>query len=246
MRYLITTLCLLVAHCNLTGQDTAAKLRITPLTGDFYIYETFSEYKGSRIPANGMYIVTKAGVVLFDSPWDTTQFQPLLDSIQQRHHSPVVMCFATHFHSDRTAGLEYYRKLGITTFTTTQTDELSKTRRMKRAEFLLKKDSVFTVGAYSFETFYPGPGHAPDNIVVWFPQQKILYGGCLVKSAEDEDLGNLGDADVKKYASSIQKVIGHCPNPAYVIPGHGDWADKRSLQHTLKMAVELGEKRGER
>ncbi len=242
MRYLLTTLCLLVAFTNLIAQDRATKLRITHLTGDFYIYETYNEYKGTLIPANGMYLVTAAGVALFDSPWDTTQFQPLLDSIQQRHHSTVVMCFATHFHTDRTAGLEYYRKLGIKTFTATQTDELSKLRGMKRAQFLLQKDSAFTLGGYSFETYYPGPGHAPDNIVLWFPQQKILYGGCLVKSTEDNDLGNLGDADVNKYASSVKKVIQKCTSPAYVIPGHGDWTDKRSLKHTLEMAKKLGKK----
>ncbi len=242
MRCLLTSICLFVMAAHVCAQESVPKLRITHLKGDFYIYETYNEYKGNRIPASGMYLVTKAGVVLFDSPWDTTQFQPLLDSIQQRHHSPVTMCFATHFHSDRTAGLEYYRKLGIKTFTTIQTDEFSQARGMKRAEFLLKKDSVFMVGGYSFETFYPGPGHAPDNIVLWFPQQKILYGGCLVKSTEDEDLGNLGDADVKKYASSIEKVIRHCPNPAYVIPGHGDWTDKRSLQHTLRMARNIKRK----
>ena len=54
----------------------------TTLTGDFYIYTTYNTYQGNRIPANGMYLVTGAGVVLFDTPWDNTQFQPLLDSIQ--------------------------------------------------------------------------------------------------------------------------------------------------------------------
>ncbi len=236
MRYLVTTFCLFFVFSKVVAQDARAKLRITHLVGDFYIYETDNLYKGSRTPANGMYLVTTNGVMLFDSPWDTTQFQPLLDSIQQRHHKPVTICFATHFHSDRTAGLEYYQSVGIRTYTTKQTDELSKTKGMKRAGFLMEKDTLFTSGQYSFEIFYPGPGHAPDNIVIWFPQQKILYGGCLVKSTEDEDLGNLGDADLKKYAPSIKNVMRHCPNPVYVIPGHGDWTNKRSLQHTLNMA----------
>ena len=176
------------------AQAKELKIVITRFTGDFYVYTTFNYYKGSRIPANGLYVVTNKGTILIDSPWDTTQFQPLLDSIQFRHHQPVVMCIATHFHEDRTGGLEYYKQKGIKTYTTKLTDELSSKRGMKRAEFLIEKDTTFRIGQYSFQTYYPGHGHAPDNIVIWFEKEKVLYGGCLIKSAADTDLGNLGDA----------------------------------------------------
>lgn len=33
---------------------------------------------------------------MFDTPWDTTQFQPLLDSIKFKHNMNVLMCIATH------------------------------------------------------------------------------------------------------------------------------------------------------
>jgi len=227
---------------NLVAQDTGSKLKISPLAGDFYVFTTYNYYKGTRIPANGMYLLTDKGAVLFDSPWDTTQFQPLLDSIKNRHNKMVVFCIATHFHEDRTGGLEYYRQQGVQTYTTKQTDELSRTRGMKRAEFLIDRDTVFTIGQYSFQTFYPGHGHAPDNIVIWFAKEKILYGGCLVKSVEDNNLGNLADASVTDYASTIKNVQEKCKRPRYIIPGHNDWTSKRSLEHTLKMAKALQKK----
>lgn len=217
-------------------------IRFTHLTGDFYIYTTYNLYKGEKIPANGMYLVSDEGVVLFDTPWDTSQFQPLLDSIQFHHNKDVIICLATHFHDDRSAGLEYYRSKAIKTYTTLLTDELSKKNNKKRAEFLLTKDTVFHIGQYSFETYYPGPGHTQDNIVIWFKKEKILYGGCLIKSAEDEDLGNLGDADKKEFAHTIHRLQRKCRRPEYIIVGHGDWTNLRSLQHTYEMAKELGEK----
>jgi metallo-beta-lactamase class B len=222
-----------------TALAQAPRLEIHHLTGDFYVYKTFNVYKGSRIPANGLYLVTNEGVVMIDSPWDTTQFQPLLDSIKIKHSKKVVMCIATHFHEDRTAGLSYYSNLGIRAYTTKQTDDLSKVRGMSRAEFLIQKDTTFKIGQYSFETFYPGPGHAPDNIVIWFEKDKILYGGCLVKSVDDKTLGNLGDANVKEYATTIRKVQKRYSNVSYIIPGHNDWLSKESLQHTLSMAEKL-------
>lgn len=166
MRTITTTIIFLFFVKNIFGQDSASSLKISHLTGDFYVFTTYNFYKGNRIPANGMYLVTNKGAVMFDSPWDTTQFQPLLDSIKVKHSKNVVLCLATHFHEDRTGGLEYYRQQGIKTYTTRQTDELSKKRGMKRAEFLINKDTVFTVGQYSFKTYFPGQGHAPDNIVI--------------------------------------------------------------------------------
>jgi metallo-beta-lactamase class B len=227
---------------NSFGQTKDSGMKITHLTGDFYIYTTYVSINGNPFPANGMYLVTNKGVVMFDTPWDTTQFQPLLDSIKFKYNENVVLCIATHFHEDRTAGLEYYRQQGIKTYTTTQTDELSKKRGKKRAEFLIDKDTLFTVGQYSFETYYPGEGHTPDNIVIWFDKEKILYGGCLIKSTEADNLGNLEDANVKEYAASIENVQKKCKDPKYVIPGHQDWTSTKSLEHTLELAKQSGKK----
>ena len=215
------------------------KLEIARLTGDFYVFKTFNYYKGNRISANGMYVITREGAVIFDSPWDTTQFKPLLDSIRIKHQVNAVMCMATHFHEDRSGGLEYYKQQGLKTYTTRLTDEYSKKRGMKRAEFLLETDTTFSIGQYSFRIIYPGPGHTPDNTVVWFSQEKILYAGCLIKSTEDSNLGNLGDANVMAYSSTIRNLQSMCNDPRYIIPGHNGWLNNNSLKHTLKMADRL-------
>lgn len=241
MRVIVTILLLLLCFSS-NSQQTHVSLKITPLTGEFYVFTTFNLYQGTLIPANGMYLVTDAGVVMFDTPWDTTQFQPLLDSVKFRHNKNVVLCIATHFHEDRTGGLQYYARKGIKTYTTTKTDELSKKSGKKRAEFLIAKDTVFRIGQYSFQTYFPGHGHAPDNIVIWFEKEKILYGGCLIKSADDTDLGYLGDASVTGYATTIENVQSKCKPPRYIIPGHGNWTDTNSLNHTLQMARQLREK----
>jgi len=239
MRTIILTIVFIFSMTNVFGQIKKSKLRISNLTGDFYIYTTYNTYKGNQIPANGMYLVTNDGVVMFDTPWDTTQFQPLLDSIKLKHKKKVALCIATHFHGDRTAGLEYYRQKGIKTYTTILTDELSKKNNNKRAEFLIANDTVFNVGQYSFETYYPGPGHTTDNIIIWFKKEKILYGACLIKSVNDDDLGYLGDANKTEYASTIKNVQKKCQQPKFVIVGHGNWTNIHSLEHTLIMAEQL-------
>ena len=242
MRTIILTIALIFSLTNIFAQVDKAKLKISHLTGDFYIYTTYNTYEESQVPANGMYLVTNNGVVMFDTPWDTTQFQPLLDSIKLKHNKRVVMCFATHWHSDKTAGLEYYSQQGIKTYTTVLTDELSKKNNKKRAEFLMVNDTVFNAGQYSFETYYPGQGHTADNIVIWFKKEKILYGGCLIKGVDDENLGYLGDANVTAYASTLKKVQKKCRKPKFIIIAHNDWKNINSLKHSLMMAKELKKK----
>lgn len=235
MRIFSSLIFAFVISFNLCGQTLHNQLNITHLDGDFYVFTTYRVFKGTLFPSNGMYVVTNDGVVLIDTPWDTTQFQVLLDSIKIKHNKNVVLCIATHSHEDRTGGLEYYKQNGIKTYTTLQTDQISKSRNENQAAFLILRDTVFNVGQYSFQTYYPGAGHTPDNIVIWFPKNKILYGGCLVKSTEAIDLGNLNDADPKQWPSTIKKIKKKFGKPNYVIPGHQDWSDHTSLDHTLKL-----------
>lgn len=239
MRSFLFILTIILSLSQSQAQTTAPKLKITPLTGDYYVYTTYNTYEDSQVPANGMYLVTNDGVVLFDTPWDTTQFQPLLDTIEKRHQKKVTLCFATHWHSDKTAGLDYYRKLGIRTYTTVMTDEFSKKNNKPRAEFLMTKDTVFQIGQYRFQTYYPGEGHTSDNIVIWFSNEKILYGGCLIKGVDDETLGFLGDANTSAYASTLMNVKRKCRDPKFIIIAHSDWKDTRSLDHSIEMAKKL-------
>ncbi len=236
MRIFLANILFLLHTASGFSQAKISRLKISHLTGDFYIYTTSVMLNNSPFPANGMYLVTNKGVVLFDTPWDTTQFQPLLDSIKLKHHKSAILCIATHFHEDRTAGLAYYRQQSIATYTTRKTDELSKKTGKKRAQFLIDKDTTFNVGQYWFETYYPGPGHTADNIVIWFGKERILYGGCLIKSTEADNLGNMEDADEKQYVATIENVQKRFPNPKYVIPGHQSWTSTRSVEHTLKLA----------
>lgn len=245
MRLIILSTLLLFSFAKTNAQSGKAKLSIEQLQGDYYKYTTYNTYEGNQIPANGMYLVTSEGVVMFDTPWDTTQFQPLLDSIRVKHNKSVLMAFATHWHSDKTAGLEYYRQQGINTYTTVHTDELSKKNDKKRAEFLLASDTMFAVGQYVFETYYPGPGHTADNIVIWFNQEKILYGGCLIKGVDAENLGYLGDANIAEYENSLKRVGDKFVKPKYIVLTHSDYITHKSLKHSIKLAKKLKRKNAE-
>jgi len=71
-----------------------------------------------------------------------------------------------------------------------------------------------------FEALFPGPGHTSDNIVIAFPDRDVVFGGCLVKSADAVDLGFTGDADLAAWPDSIRRLAKRYPTMK-VVPGHG-------------------------
>lgn len=234
----IKKIALFIGLCSVMqaeAQDKKPGLEIKHLTGDFYIFTTYQTYNNELVPANGMYVVTDKGVVMMDGAWDPAQNQPLLDSIEVRHHKKVVLEIGTHYHSDRSGAFDFLRKKSVKTYSSLQTLELCKQFGEHEAEFVFARDTTFHVGNLEFQTYYAGPGHTKDNIVVWFPKAKILYGGCLIKSWDATDLGNLKDADVKQWPETLKKVQQRFPDPAYIIPGHGDWTNRRSLIHSLEL-----------
>ncbi len=227
-------------HCFPIVAQKVMPLSISRLVNNFYIYTTCQPVNGEPFPSNSMYVVTSAGVILIDTPWDENQTKPLLDSIWKRHAQKVVLCVVTHFHDDRTAGLDILKENGVTTYSSSQSKVLGMERSDKLAMHCFLKDTTFITGNISFETFYPGEGHTKDNLVIWFPEQKILYGGCLVKSSETKSLGNTADANLKAWPGTIGRLIQKYPHARYVIPGHQGWKNKRALKHTLHLLKRSG------
>jgi len=217
------------------AQQPPEGMVISELKTNFYICTTFKPIDGNPFPSNSMYVITDKGAILIDTPWNEYETAPLLDSIWKRHHKKVILCLVTHSHDDRTAGLDILNQKGIPTYSSIQTKILSIDKQNKLAAFCFSCDTTFQIGQETFQTFYPGEGHTKDNLVIWFPEEKILYGGCLVKSIQTNNLGYIADANLLQWPAAIEKVARRFPDAAYIIPGHMDWHSKKALKHTLKL-----------
>ncbi|GMQ61789.1 MBL fold metallo-hydrolase [Vallitalea maricola] len=82
--------------------------------------------------------------------------------------------------------------------------------------------------------YYPQESHSPDNIVVYYPSKKVLFGGCMVKSAESENLGNTADANIMGWSESIKKLKRKYSEKSVdvIVPGHGEVGDYSLLENT--------------
>lgn len=215
--------------------DTVFTLQISPIAEGFYVHTSFGLVGGRPYPSNGLVAETSEGIIIVDTPWDTAQSDQLLDWIAANLKKKVLCCIVTHAHADRIGGIESFKRRGIRILSTPLTAKRALERGYSRPDPVLPDDTVMTWGKTSVECFFPGKGHTDDNIVVWFPGERILFGGCLVKSTSAAGLGNIADADLAAWPATILSVIRKFPDHRIVIPGHESWSNNNSLEHTLDL-----------
>ncbi len=220
------------------GQPQSFKIGTTHLVDNIYLHTSYGLLDDGKsvFPANGLYVVTKAGIVLIDTPWGEDQTEQLVNLVQKKYKKKILFCISTHFHADRTAGVDVLKRHGIKTYCSTLTKQLAKQNGDRQPEFTFAKDTVFRAGGLTVQTYYPGEGHTKDNIVIWLPQSEVLYAGCLIKSLEADDIGNVADGNLAQYPSSIARLQQHFAGARYVIPGHQGWQGAmKMLPHTLQL-----------
>jgi len=83
------------------------------------------------------------------------------------------------------------------------------------------------------ELAFLGGGHTVDNIVAWIPAKKVLFGGCLVKSANAMNLGNTSEADLAGYPVTLRKIKQEYSQARIVVPGHGRPGNMELVDHTI-------------
>ena len=205
------------------------------------------------LPANALIVQAPNGqTVLADTPFTEPATRDLLDWMEARFGAPPALATIGHFHLDASAGVGPLQEAGVRLAVADETVGLLRDRGPSMQASLIEAfgapfegwtpvvpPSTFTlaqgeridIGGMPVEVRFPGPAHSPDNVVTWFPDRRLLFGGCMVKGGDD--LGNLGDADVPAYPTAI-KVL-QALEPAVVVPGHGDRIDPEQLAHTLRL-----------
>jgi metallo-beta-lactamase class B len=195
---------------------------VKEIAPQIWLHTTTARIPGDYIfPANGLVIERPTGSLMIDTGYLPEQSETLLQWSKTSLSAPITSALATHFHNDRTGGIAGLRKHGVRTLAYPLTCKLALEHKSPVPEPI--KD--FRANRFrlddSCELFFPGAGHTRDNVVVWIPRKRVLFGGCLLKSISSGGLGNIDDAVVAEWADSVRGVQAKYPNPLITIPGHG-------------------------
>lgn len=231
----------LLLSCSATMAPTPPAehhpLRLSAIADGVWIHTSWGEYQGTPVPSNGLIVRDGAELVLVDTAWGTEpETEALLQTIEEQIGLPVREAVITHWHDDRLGGGAALARHGIPFRAHPLTRRIAVEKGLPVPEAI---DELGPAGSAvvsgGVEIFYPGPGHSPDNLVVWVPAAKVLFGGCAVRAAQTSSKGNLSDADVEEWPRSIRRVLDRYPDAAVVVPGHGPHGGFSLLEHTLEV-----------
>ncbi len=213
----------------------SSALQIKQLTQNTYQHISYLELvNGQRFPCNGLIYVSKGEALVFDTPVDDISSLQLIDWIKVNLKSQIVGVVVNHFHVDCLGGLSAFHDKDIISFANQLTIELADKGRNEVPKVSFKDSLEIQVGSGSVINRFFGPGHSQDNIVSYIPSEHLLFGGCLIKEV-GAGKGNLNDANLQMWPSTVRSIQKAYPELKHVVPGHGQVGGTELLQYTVDL-----------
>ncbi len=245
LRWLLGGLCgalLLTACASAPDTDTnpvwvvSERLSIEQIHPDIWIHTSRRTLdSGETFPANGLLVRHGQQLMLIDTAWGEDITQELLRWIENQLRLPVSQAVVTHFHADSMGGAGVLAARNIPFSAHPLSLVLADNQGLPLPEPISELHAADTVTLDGVEIFYPGPAHSRDNIVIWIPHARVLFGGCAIRSAEFKGTGNTADADLDNWPKAIKQVRQRYPDIQQVVPGHGQTGGPDLLTHTIAL-----------
>jgi metallo-beta-lactamase class B len=202
-------------------------LRLVPLRGPLYVVEdTF------YAPENSMVYVGRDHVTVIGATWTPQTAALLAAEIRKITAKPITEVINPGHDLDRTGGNAYFRQIGARIVAIGLTrdllefegqDQIAQTRAfaLDYPDFPIVLPDMIVGNDFSLQNgairgFWLGASHKPDDIFVWFPFERVLYAGCILKP----QLGNMAGADLAEYPRTLQRLKAlHLPIEV-IVAGH--------------------------
>ena len=209
---------------------------LQPIAPGVWVHTTYFDVPDyGRVGANGLVVVSDKEAVLIDLPWTDEQTAALFDWVAENSGATIKVVVPTHFHRDCMGGLAEAHRRGATSYGLDKTIAFAREDHLPVPKCPFKLRTAIHCGKEIILLVYLGAGHTTDNIVAWLPRQRVLFGGCLVKSLDEQSLGNTSDGDLTAYPITLRKMQTAYRSSKIVVPGHGDWGGPELIDHTVKL-----------
>jgi len=210
-------------------------LEVEQITPHTFVHRSFLQTDDfGKVSCNGLLIQVGKEVLIFDSPTSDESSQELIAWVQEELESKVVAIVPTHFHNDCLGGLQAFHESGVPSHAQDLTLELATASRATVPKHGFTHATEFMVEGKEVWVSFFGEGHTRDNVVGYFPQDQVLFGGCLIKEL-NASKGYLGDANVEAWPKTVQKVKDAFPQVNRVVPGHGQVGGASLLDYTIRL-----------
>lgn len=188
--------------------------------------------------SNAGFVVTPAGVVVFDALASPPLAEKLLGLIRGVTPQPIRTVIVSHYHADHFYGLQVFKAAGAEIWAhraaegATRTEEaaarlaqrkealfpwVDEHTRLLEADRFLEGDADFELGGVHFALRHVGPAHSSEDMAMLVREDGVLYAGDLVFRGR---VPYVGDADSRAWIGALDRLIAL--KPRVLVPGHGN------------------------
>jgi metallo-beta-lactamase class B len=230
------------SNCSIQKQTFQSKemyksgsLVVTQIAENAFKHTSFLQTNDfGNVPCNGLLVRNGNETIVFDTPTNDKVSEELIQWVKGTLHCQINAIVPTHFHNDCLGGLKAFHANGIPSYAYFKTIELAKENKVTVPENGFRDSTILKMGTKSVVVRFFGEGHTKDNVVGYFPDENVLFGGCLIKEVKATK-GYLGDATVAAWSETVEKIKKEYPSVKVVVPGHGAHGGKKLLDYTIKL-----------
>lgn len=189
-----------------------------------------------KVACNGMIVMDGKEAIVLDTPVNDTVSAELINWLEKQDIE-IKTVVATHFHDDCLGGLNAFHNKQIPSYALDKTIELAQKNGVTIPKNGFPETMELGVGTKKLLLDYAGEGHTKDNIIGYFPSERVMFGGCLIKSV-GAGKGYLGDANVGEWPKTVSNIKSKYKDMAIVVPGHGNSGNVELLDYTITLFKE--------
>jgi metallo-beta-lactamase class B len=240
---------LLAAPQHAARAETPALMNVSIswLTGSIYLVED----EAFDIMTNSLVYLGLSQVTVVGASWTPETAKLVADQIKQITPLPITEVIDTSPDPEWSGGNGYWERIGAKVLAIDITARLlQNTWRTTVADFRQAHPSYpdeppvlptevhsgdFQLQDGNIRCFYLGPSHTPGDIFVYFPKERVLDAGSILK----EHLGNMAKADVKAYPRTLRRLEALHLDTNMIVSGH--WSAVHGpdlIEHYLELLRE--------
>lgn len=192
--------------------------------------------------SNAGFIVTGAGVVVFDALGSPSLASALLQKIRSVTTEPVVRVITSHYHADHIYGLQVFDDLGAEILAPDGADLylaseqaakrleerrftldpwVDKNTRLVYPDRLLSEGAQFRLGDVEFIATVVGNAHSDGDLTLFVLPDRVLFSGDIIFEGR---VPFLGDANTARWLKLLERMERE--KLVALVPGHGGLADE--------------------
>lgn len=271
----MTRLSLRLLCCAVWASATAiahaVEVKFQPVAPGVYAFigeKAGRTYENEGLNANIGLVVTPAGALLIDSGASLQGAQKIQAAVKRVTDQPIKWVINTggqdhrwlgngHFvaqgaeviaHAHGRADLQARGGDHLVALKPELKEKLDGTVPTLPTRWLTGGDEALNLGGMVVEVKHRGGAHTPGDLMVWLPQQKIVFSGDIVYV--DRMLGVIPVSHTGRWLASFAAL--EALKPARIVPGHGEVCELpraqaqtrdylQALRTHMKKAVENGD-----